>query len=222
MDYNRENIKGVKNIHEYIQRIFISMKTLYNISKKFHDELYSLQNDLNFRQISDQLIDTYNRYIKFFYDQIKSVLMSYFISEDSKEILIIKPVRDNKYCQDIEFTYFTNDILSIKTLGSVTTMSINKINDEIIYLRGNRKFTFILLDFETKLTILELREHIEFYIKMIKEIIGWLYSDIKSIKLSIKILIDIICEITNNTPKKYIKEWVELLEEIKNTTNEID
>jgi hypothetical protein len=222
MDINKQNIKAIKNMHEYLEKIFISFYSLYKIFKNFHDELYNLQNELNFRSISEQFIDSYNKLILFLYEQIKSILTMLFIGENSREILIIKPVRDNKYSQDIELTYFTNDIIATKPLGNITSISISQINDEIIFLRGNRRFTFIILELNSDITNLELREHIDIYIKMIREIINWLYSDIKSIRISIKTLVNIISEIIKLSPKKFIESWIEILESIKNTICDID
>lgn len=222
LDMNRQNIKAIKNIHEYLEKLFSSFYSLYKIFKNFHDELYNLQNDLNFRPITDQFIDSYNKLILFLYEQIKSILTMLFIGENSKEILIIKPVRDNKYSQDIEVTYFVDDIITTKPLGNIISMSISQINDEIIFLRGNRRFTFIVLELNSEISNLELREHIEIYIKMIREIINWLYSDIKSIRISIKTLIDIISEIVKLSPKNFTKFWIEILGNIKNTICEID
>ncbi len=219
---NKQNIKAVKNMHEYLEKIFASFYSLYKIFQNFHDELYNLQNELNFRSISEQFIDSYNKLILFLYEQIKGVLSILFIGNNSKEILIIKPVRDNKYSQDLELTYFTNDIIATKPLGNITSISISRINDEIIFLRGNRRFTFIVFELNCEISNLELREHLEIYIKMIKEIINWIYTDIKSIRISIKTLIDIICEIIQISPKKYAESWINILENIKDTINEID
>jgi hypothetical protein len=222
IDINKQNIKAIKYMHEYLEKIFVSFYSLYKIFKNFNDELYILQNELDFHNISEQIIDSYNKLITFLYEQVKSILAMLFISENSKEILIIKPVRDNKYSQDIELTYFTNDIIATKPLGNITSMSINQINDEFIFLRGNRKFTFIILGINSEITNIELREHIEMYIQMIREIINWIYSDIKSIRISIKTLIEIISELSNLSPKKYDELLIKILENIKKTIDKID
>lgn len=221
-DINKQNIRTVKNMSEYLEKIFASFYSLYKIFQNFHDELYNLQNELNFRSISEQFIDSYNKLILFLYEQIKGVLSTLFIGENSKEILIIKPVRDNKYSQDLELTYFTNDIIATKPLGNIISISISKINDEIIFLRGNRRFTFIIFELNSEISNVELREHIETYVKMIKEIINWIYTDIKSTRISIKTLINIICEIVQISPKKYTESWINILENIRETIKEID
>jgi hypothetical protein len=225
MDINKQNIKMVKNMHQYIEKIFASFYSLYKIFQNFHDELYNLQNELNYRQISEQYLESYNKLISFMYEQVKGILNMLFVGENSKEILIIKPVRDNKYSQELEITYFTNDIIATKPIGNITSMSIIEINDEIIFLRGNRKFTFLIFDifkYDNNIKNCEFREHLESYIKMTKEIINWLYNDIKSTRISIKTMIDIISEIMKMDSKKYIEKWIELLENIKETVSEID
>jgi hypothetical protein len=222
MDSNKQNIKSVRNMQEYIEKVYYSFNSLFKIFKSFHDELYNLQNDINFRSMSQQLIESYNRHILFLYEQIKGVLSIMFINEQSKEIPVIKPVYNNKYSQDIELTYFSDDIIATKPLGNIICISLNKINDEIILLRGNRKFTFVILEDCAEITKNEFREHIETYIKMSKEIINWLNSDTQNLKMSIKSLINMISELTNMTTADYIPEWIELLRNIKKTLEKIN
>jgi hypothetical protein len=222
MDTNKQNIKSVKNINEYIEKIFFSFYSLYKIFMNFHVELCNFQNDLSFRSMSEQLLDSYNRLVLFLFEQIKGILSISFITDNTKEVLVIKPVYNTKYFQDIEITYFTEDTFATKPLGNMPCISLNKINDEIIFLRGNRKFTFITFDDNSEITINEMYEHIEIYIKMIKDIINWLHTDIKSIKISIKTLINVVSEIKNMSSKKDIASWIEIVENIKKTMDEID
>jgi hypothetical protein len=222
MDANKQNIKAVQNMHEYMEKIFVSFYSLYKIFQNFHDELYNLQNELNYRQITPQFLDSYNKLVLFLYEQIQSVLSTVFISENSKEILIIKPVRENKYSQDLELTYFTSDIIATKPLGNIVSISIIKINDEILFLRENRKYIFVVFDLECEISNIDFREHLKDYIKMIKEVIGWLFNDIKSLRISIKTMVDIINEIIKMGSSKYINLWIEILENIKKTIGEID
>lgn len=225
MDCTKQNIKSVKNMQDYIEKVFFSFYSLHKIFKDFHDELCNFQNNLNFRSMSEQLLDSYNRLILFLHDQIKGILSMKFSNENSKEIFIIKPVYNNKYSQDIELVYFSEDIIVTKPLGDMICMSLNKINDEIIFLRGNRRFTFVVFDDSTdsQISMNELKEHIEFCINMTKDIINWLHSDVKNIKISIKTLINTISEIINMTnSKKYIQKWMEILENIQKTLDDID
>jgi hypothetical protein len=222
MDSNKQNIKSVRNMQEYIEKVYYSFFSLFKIFRNFHDELCNLQNDINFRSMSQQLIESYNRHILFLYEQIKGVLSIMFINEHSQEIPVIKPVYNNKYSQELELTYFSDDIIATKPLGNVICISLNKINDEIILLRGNKRFTFIVLEDCTEITKNEFREHIETYIKMTKEIINWLNSDTQNLKMSIKSLINIISELTNMTTVDYIPEWIELLRNIKKTLEKIN
>jgi hypothetical protein len=222
METTKNNIKAIHNIHEYMKKIYESFFSLYNHFQNFHEELLSLQNELNFKSISPQMLDSYNKMILFLYERIKSILSMIFIGENAKEILILKPVRNNKYEQILELTYFTDDIITTKHLGNITTISINQINDEIIFLRGNMIFTFIIFDLSTQITKDDFMDHIDEYSKMTKQIINWIYSDIKSTKMFIKSLINIITELINLSPKKYALHWIELLENIKETLDEIN
>lgn len=222
METTKDNIKAIQNMHEYMEKIYGSFYSLYEIFQNFHDELLSLHNELNFKSISPQIIDSYNRLILFLFERIKSILLMVFVGENSKEIAIIKPVRDNKYDQNLELTYFSNDMIVTKPLGSITAISVSQINDEIIFLRGNRMFTFSTFDLSIEISKDDFREHLDTYTKMTKQITNWFHSDIKSTKLFIKSLINIISELIRSSSKKYTVQWIELLENIKETIDEIN
>jgi hypothetical protein len=222
MDISKQNIKSVKNTYEYIEKVYLSFYSLLKIFKNFLDELNNLENDLSFRSMSQQLIDSYNRLILFLHEQLKGILTATFINDNSQETVILKPVYNNNYTHNLELTYFTNDVIATKPLGIITRVSINQINDEILFLRGNRRYTFIILDEFIEININEFKDHIEKYIKMTKEIINWLSTDIKSIKFSIKTMVNVVDEITSISKKKNISNWIEILEKIKNTIEEID
>jgi hypothetical protein len=222
MSNNKQNIRSVRNMHEYLEKVFSSIYSLYKIFRNFHDELFNLQNDLSFRPMSEQLIDQYNRLILFLYEQIKGILSISFVDQNSQEILVIKPVYNTKYSQDLELTYFTDDIIATKPLGSVVCMSINQINDEYIFLRSNRRFTFVTFEEGSEISINEFKDHVEVYIKMLKEIINWLHSDIQNVKFSIKTMVNIISEVTNMESRKYVSKWIEVVENLKKTVDEIE
>ena len=220
----RQNIKSVEMMYEYIEKIFVSFQSLHDEFKRFRDELYSFQNDLNFRPVTPQLLVSYNRMVMFLYDRLRGILSSKFTNYDSTEIQIIKPVRNNKYQCDLEITYNTSDdydVIISKPLGSIVTISIDKINDEIIYLHSDNVFIFLLLEKcktnnnEYLLSNDDFRKHIEDCLDITKTIISWICSDIQNIKIIIKSLIDVVEELVKMSPSKCINEWIDLLEKIK-------
>lgn len=219
----RQNINSIDMVYEYLEKIFVSFQSLYDEFKRFQDELYSFQNDLNFRPVTEQLFVTYNRLIIFLYDRVRGILSSTFTTYDSNEIQIIKPVKNKKFYYNLEITYNTSydfDTIVTRPLGSIGTASINKINDEIIFLHTDNIFVFLLFsnfkhDGEFLLSNEEFRNHITKCCDLTKTIMGWIYSDIQNIKLMIRSLIDIVEELVKMSPSKCISEWIELLEKIK-------
>lgn len=220
---SRQNMTSVEMMYEYLEKIFVSFQSLHDEFKRFQDELYIFQNDLNFRSITPQLFVSYNRMILFLYEKIKSVLTAKFTNYDSTEIQIVKPVRNKKYFYDIEITYNTSDCYSVivsKPLGSIPAISIDKINDEIIFLLADNVFIFLLFsnykdNSEPPLSNEDFRKHINECIDSVKTVLSWLYSYIHSIRLIVRSLIDVIEELVKMSPSKCTKEWIELVEQIK-------
>jgi predicted DNA-binding protein YlxM (UPF0122 family) len=227
----RQNIKSVEMMYEYLEKIFVSFQSLHDEFKRFQDELYSFQNDLNFRPMSQQMFVSYNRMIIFLYDRVKGTLSSKFSSYDSTEIQIIKPVRNKKYYCDLEITYNTSDdydVIVSKPLGTVATVSIDKINDEVMFLHADNVFVFLLFsdykndDGSFALTNEDFRKHISDCNDLVKEVISWLYSDMHSIKVVIRSLIDVIEELVKMSPSKCAIEWVQLVKQIQEQITKIN
>jgi len=216
------NIKSIELMYDYLCKIHNSFQSIYNIITEFQKELNMLLNELNFRPISEQLIDSYNRMLLFMHDRIKGILSITLMTETMSEIQVIKPVKKDKCYHALEITYQTEECAVSKPLGDVANISINKFEDQIIFLRCQKVFPFIFFNLQICITNQQFREHIEKYIMITKEIIGWLYSDLKSIKVSIKALINIILELINTSNAKENNKWIILLEKITENIKKIN
>jgi len=211
------NIKYFETMNDYTEKIYISFQSLCDIFKSFRDELQNFLNDLNFRDITKQLIDTYNRLLLFLYDRVKGVLLMTFTNDDSMEILIIKQARNNKYYHNLEMTYLIENDVVTKPLGSITTANIEKNDACITLYRADTKFSFVTFDLSMQITNDDMRKHINEYIDTTKEIIQWWNSDVKTMKLYIKTLAHVIEEHINRAkhfPKNELKLWISLVEKI--------
>jgi len=218
-DEYKQNIAVIKNMSEYLRRASISFRTIHATFTQFIDDLYELLTTLNFRQITPQLLDSYNKLIMFLYDRIKGILSTTFIDGDSKDILIIKPVRSKSLYHELEITYFTDDLVITKPIGSVSTVSIQRINDEIALLYTDKIFTFVMFDIGDRLTIEYLREHVTTMIATVKDIVQWINADVKSMASHGRSLVTIIEQLASvgktKVREKYAKDWIEIVVTLK-------
>jgi len=218
-----QNIKSVKFMYKYLEKTLFSFLLLYDIFKKFCDTILNLQNELECCSRVDQFVDAYNKINLFIYKKIKDVLLMLFNKNRSGEMFIIKPISNNKYYHNLKFTYFIDNDILTKSLGNIISISINKTDNKFIFSRGNKNFTFILFNLNLPMTRNKLKEQIEICLLTIKDIINWIYSDIKFIKISIKLLTNIIFDIMNmSNILKNSKSWIKILENIKKTIKQIN
>ena len=218
-DTEMQNIKSILRTNIFLKRLFHSFYSIYKVFTSLLDELLYLDNELNFRSVDPQLIESYNKMILFMYNQINSILSYTITNGKCMDTLIIKPVNETKkqFCQKLEFMYFIkNSVCITKSLGNISNVNITKINDQIFLYRSSDMFLFITIDVSTKLSVEQFREHLNNYIIETKKIIGWFYNDIDYVKLSFRSLLDVIYDaITLSENSKQIKKWTKLLNKIK-------
>ena len=66
MSFTKQNIRAIQYMYQYLEKLHISFSSLRKIFLDFQDELYEIMNTLNFRPITEQFIDLYNRMITIF------------------------------------------------------------------------------------------------------------------------------------------------------------
>lgn len=211
------NIKSIYRMNIYLQRAFYSYWSLYKIFNSIQDEILKIQNELNFRKVDKQLIESYNKMLENMYNDVSGILSQTISGSQYSETPIILPVSDNNFSHKLEIVYFLPSLTSItKPIGSLTNISSIKINDHIRILRGYDTYEFVLIDCDDVLSIEHFRMHLQKYLESTKKLAGFLYNDIEYVKLSFKALFDIMTDTIKLAENKYIrKKWLCLLKKIQ-------
>lgn len=227
-DENAEihNIKSISRINSFLKRLLHSFFTIYKVFSSMTDQLYELENDLNFRQVDFQLIDVYNKILMFTYNQISEVLEYKVITHGNNETTIIKPVNVDKcsYDHKLELTYFMKgNICLTKHIGSISNVSISKINNFITLLRSRGTYHFMTLDTDSDISTNDFRTILNENQTKSKELMGLFYNDIETIKRSFGSLLDVLSDAVMLTECKHEqKKWKLLFEKIKSSVDMIN
>ncbi len=220
------NIKSISRMNSFIKRLIFSFSSLHKIFVNMNDELLKIENQLNFKSVDAQLIDSYNKMLIFMYDQVLNVLTQTISGQKCIETLVIKPVNidRHKYNQNLELTYYLSQLVCItKPLGTITNVSINKINDHINILRSENTYNFVLIDTNAIIAENDFRDYLITYENKTKEMIGWFYSDMEYVKTIFRSLLDIILDAIKLSKCEYQqKKWIILMKKIKMTVNTIN
>ena len=218
-DAELHNIKSISRMNSFIKRLIFSFSSIYKTFASMHDEILKINNDLNFRRVDKQMIDTYNKMIMFMYDQTNGILSQTISGQNCSETLIIKPVNVDReqYNHKLELTYFLPNMSTItKPLGTITNVSSLKVNDHIKILRGDLTYNFVLIDIDDVITVDSFREYLTTYETKIKELKGWFYTDMGYVKLAFRALLDIVSDsikLSKCTHQR--KRWKVLVKRVK-------
>lgn len=218
-DAELHNIKSISRMNSFIKRLIYSFSSLYKTFVSMHNELLKINNDLNFRRVDPQMIDIYNKMIIFMYDQVSGILSQTISGQKCSETLVIKPVNVDReqYSHKLELTYFLPNMSCItKPLGTITNVSVTKVNDHIKIIRGETEYEFVLIDIDDTLTVDCFRDHLTTYETKIKELIGWFYTDMGYVKIAFRSLLDIVTDsIKLSKCRHQQKRWKILIKRIK-------
>jgi hypothetical protein len=218
-DAELHNIKSISRMNSFIKRLIISFSSINKTFLSMHDEILKLNNDLNFRRVDPQMIDSYNKMIIFMFDQVTGILSQTISGQKCSETLIIKPVNIDRdqYSHRLELTYFLPNMSCLtKPLGTITNVSSIKVNDHYKILRGENLYEFVLIDIDDVITVDSFREHLVTYEAKIKELIAWFYTDMDYVKLAFRALLDILSDsIKLSKCSHQQKRWKILVKRIK-------
>lgn len=218
-DAEIHNIKSISRMNSFIKRLIFSFSSLYKTFLSMHEELLKIKNDLNFRSVDKQMIDSYNKMILFMYEQVSEILSQTISGQRCTETLIVKPVNEdrNQYSHKLELVYFLENMSCVtKQLGIITNVSIGKIEDHITLLRGETTHEFILIDIDSEISVSEFRSYLEIYDLKIKDLIGWFYNDIDYVKIAFRSLLDIFSDAMKlSSSSSEQKKWKVLIKRIK-------
>lgn len=219
------NIKSIFRMNNYLKRVFNSYYSIYGTFISIQDDLIFIQNELNLRPVDQQIIESYNKMILFMSDQIENVLIQTILSSQCSETLIILPVDEdkNQYVHKLELTYFLKDNSSItKPIGSISNVSIIKINDHVKILREKQTYDFIYIDILSTITTNDFRDHLDKCMKNVKELLSWFYNDIDFTKMAFKSLLGIMSDAIRISEYKTEEEkWMKLLYKIKKNIDSV-
>jgi hypothetical protein len=218
-DAELHNIKSISRMNSFIKRLIFSFSSIHKTFVSMHDELLKINNDLNFRRVDPQIIDSYNKMIIFMFDQVTGILSQTISGQKCSETLIIKPVNIDRdqYNHRLELTYFLPNMSCLtKPLGTITNVSAIKVNDHYKILRGESLYEFVLIDIDDIIPVDSFREHLVTYETKIKELIAWFYTDMDYVKLAFRALLDIVSDsIKLSKCSHQQKRWKILVKKIK-------
>jgi hypothetical protein len=204
------NIERITYLNIYINKITDLFNEMYCLINKIINDFYDISNTLNFCDVNEEIIENYNKCLNYMFNVINNILETTILTPTASVHIIKKPNDEKRiYCYNIELRcIYPNSILSTKYLGEISNISINIINNNIIFQRRNKQFLFILLD-ETyndinNINISTFRNHLDTYISSLNEIGGLIHNDI---------------EILSYTKKTFINTVKNLIEEHKNIHN---
>jgi hypothetical protein len=223
---DKENIKIINNTCQYVNSVFTSYTDLHKIMSTTQEELTCFSNDLNFRPVSAQIIESYNVIICHMFDRINSTF-EHTVYDRHVEIQIIKPVNvaSKRYTSPIELEYFIKNGDS-KTLfvGNFSHANVTKIDTEITLYRTSKTYSFTLLDLvsDISMTTAQLREKIDLNLGDIKSLVAMFYSDMEHTKASIGVILELITDLIRQSISCYYKQWQILLQKIDNIISEMN
>ena len=214
-----QNIKSVLRMNDFLKRLFYSYNSICESLESFIEKLYEIYNELNFQNISQEIVESYNKLIVFLFETMSGILSDTISGTDCNETFIIKPIDTNYYSHKLNINYFIDNCTSIsRFLGSVSNVSVRNINDQITIQRNESVYIFVKLPSDCYVSIDDFRFHLDNYIFQIKQLLGFFYKDIDYVKNAIRTLLGIIEETINiNTSKKYIKKWTHVVKEVANS-----
>lgn len=230
------NIKSIVTMNSYLKKVFNSFVSLYLTILDAHNEILKLQNELesiinnsnhnNLNNLDNiKLIDIHNKIINIMTNDMENILSQKIRGSNFSDTEIIFPVNyDKQYIEHrLELTYFLPDkSLSTKLIGSISNVSINKINDSVEILRSDKKYNFINLDTCSPLSNDDLNFHFKNVLNSTKELVLWFYNDIEFTKMAFRSLLDVIItssKISNCTNEQ--KKWTNLINKIKITIDDV-
>lgn len=214
------NIRSIFRMNSYLKRVFNIYHSIYTTLVSVQNDLLMLQNELNLRPVDEQLIESYNKMVRFMYDNIEATIQQTISGPECSETYIIFPVDSDKnlYTHKLEITYFLHDGMSVtKPLGSISNVSAVKINDHVKIFRATQVHEFVYIEsMDSTISIDDFREHLDNYMISIKEMLSWFYNDIEFTKLAFRGLLGVMSDaIKLSNCKVEQKKWIELLEKIK-------
>lgn len=214
------NIRSILRMNEFLKRLFCGYLSIYEILANVRDDIIKLQNDLNFSNPGEQIIEQYNKIIIYLFDQINATLSQTISTKECSEILVIKPVNSDKgqFSHKLEVSYFVPpDMVCItKPIGESNNISITKVNSYISLSRNLQTYTFTLIDNSSVITLNYFRDHLDKYMIMVKTLISLLFNDIEFTKISFRSLLGIISDVMRSSScEKEKRKWFELLDKVK-------
>lgn len=213
------NIKSIQRMNIYLKRLFDAYLSIYDTLKMIENDIFSLQNDLNFKTVDEQLIDRYNKMFLFLENQVTGILNQTIVTHNGAETPVIHPtdILKGSYTHELEIIYFLPNMATIaKPLGSVSNMSIEKINDQIELYRGNILFTFVYIDINSNITVENFRSHLDICEQTIKKLSGMVYNDVDFTKLAFRALLSVMSDaIKMSNCSKEKTKWYNLFKKVK-------
>ena len=202
VNIDEENKKSITKSEGYVMSAFNIMSGIMDSIVEFENDVRSLYNDLNLRQVDRNFLERYNKCVLFFYNNILGSLNSPIIIGADDTIYPVKPVNESEeiYKHELQVGYVLPGPQFInKPLGEITNVSVTKVNDHVILLRGKYKYTFVIIDTEEEISTDSFRDHIVKYMDDLKELRGWTSNDLDFIKKSYTLLANIVSDIEVRT-----------------------
>jgi hypothetical protein len=219
------NIKSILRMNSYLKRVFNSYRSLYTTFVTVRDEIYTLQNELNLRSVDAQLLESYNKMITFMENEVNGVLDQTILGPQCSETTVIQPVNTelHQYSHKLEITYFLPNMISTtKPLGSISNMSLIKINEHVKILRSDLLYDFVYIDSAVQISVNDFRDHLNSCLNDVKQLLAWFYNDIDFTKIAFKGLLDVMASaIKMSNCKGDQKKWLHLLKKIKVTVDTV-
>jgi len=233
-EIDNENLKAISAMDDYLRNLFHLFVTLYKSTKSMIVDLYELLNQLNFKTVDEQFIEEYNKALLFMYENTKSVLSSSItlINGTSFQLINIPNDETKTYTHKIMLILIEqNSNYITHFLGNITNMTITTVNDQIIFQRGSKKYTFVTFDNTVEMTNSDFRTHLDGYIILLKEIMGSYYNDIIFVKTAYKTFLRIVKDLFSESMKcnskckdtrKLMAKWEYILSQLKCSLELID
>lgn len=208
-EFDKENRHAICTAEFFLKALVTSICNLFHLIDEMIPELYHLENELNFRNVDKQYIEEYNKLIMYMYENINNILSRKIAAVSGMDTLIINQPNDSERVYDHRLelvTILPGPQYVTNYLGSISNMSISKINDQITFQRAGFKYVFLIFPLSTEMTNAQFREYLDASLQKIREIEGLLYNDVISLKKTFKTFMRIVMQTIKNSMNEHLKD----------------